>query len=168
MGNLLPLSITRRIYFNYSLFKITYKNKVLCQKFVFQCQLTCLFTLFTSNLSHLPPLPPPPLTIHILLPHFVHQLTFTVHTQPLILYLSSRHLTPIPQPPLPGYMGIDNYLPPPPPVTPPLSILFGIQCQPLSKQSDKLFLQSSELGLSNPSPAGECVPPRFWGEGNTR
>ncbi len=58
MGSLLPLSITRRIYFNYNLFQITYKNKVLCQKFVLQCQLTCLYTLFTSNLSHLPPKPP--------------------------------------------------------------------------------------------------------------
>ena len=38
MGSLLPLSITRRIFFNYNLFQITYKNKVLCQKFVLQCQ----------------------------------------------------------------------------------------------------------------------------------
>jgi hypothetical protein len=36
-----------------------------------------------------------------------------------------------------------------------------------SRQSAKLFLQSSELGLPNPSPAGECVPPPFvsWGRG---
>ncbi len=38
-----------------------------------------------------------------------------------------------------------------------------------SRQSAKLFLQSSELGLPNPSPAGECAPPpRFWGKGHTR
>ncbi len=29
---------------------------------------------------------------------------------------------------------------------------------PQSRQSAKLFLQSSELGLPNPSPAGECAP----------
>jgi hypothetical protein len=35
-----------------------------------------------------------------------------------------------------------------------------------SRQSTKLSLQSSEMGPSTPSPAGECVPPPFgsWGE----
>jgi hypothetical protein len=39
-----------------------------------------------------------------------------------------------------------------------------------NRQSAKLFLQSSELGTPQPSPAGECAtpPPRFWGEGHTR
>jgi len=30
--------------------------------------------------------------------------------------------------------------------------------QPQSRQSARLFLQSSELGPLTPSPAGECVP----------
>jgi hypothetical protein len=36
-----------------------------------------------------------------------------------------------------------------------------------SRQSAKLFLQSSELGIPTPSPAGEGAPPppRYWGEG---
>jgi hypothetical protein len=35
-----------------------------------------------------------------------------------------------------------------------------------SRQSAKLFLQSSELGLPHPSPAGECaLPPFAWGGG---
>ncbi len=40
---------------------------------------------------------------------------------------------------------------------------------PQSRQSAKLFLQSSELGLPHPSPAGECAPPPFdsWGGGGT-
>jgi hypothetical protein len=37
---------------------------------------------------------------------------------------------------------------------------------PQSRQSDKLFLQSSEFGLPpNPSPAGECAPPPVLGGG---
>jgi hypothetical protein len=37
-----------------------------------------------------------------------------------------------------------------------------------SRQSAKLFLQSSELGLPHPSPAGECaLPPLLGGEGHT-
>ncbi len=42
-------------------------------------------------------------------------------------------------------------------------------CAPQSRQSAKLFLQSSDWDSPNPSPAGECTPiPRFWGEGHTR
>ncbi len=37
-----------------------------------------------------------------------------------------------------------------------------------SRQSDKLFLQSSELGLPHPSPAGECAPPLVLGREHTR
>jgi hypothetical protein len=34
-----------------------------------------------------------------------------------------------------------------------------------SRQSAKLFLQSSELGLPHPPPAGECAPPPAFGSG---
>jgi hypothetical protein len=34
-----------------------------------------------------------------------------------------------------------------------------------SSQSARLFLQSSELGLPHPSPAGECAPPPVLGGG---
>ncbi len=37
-----------------------------------------------------------------------------------------------------------------------------------SRQSDRLSLQSSELGPPTPSPAGERVPPLVPGEGHTR
>ncbi len=42
-----------------------------------------------------------------------------------------------------------------------------VQCtEPQSRQSAKLFLQSPELRLPNPSPAGECPPPpRSGGRG---
>jgi hypothetical protein len=39
---------------------------------------------------------------------------------------------------------------------------------PQSRQSAKLFLQSLELGLPHPSPAGECAPPLVPREGHTR
>ncbi len=40
--------------------------------------------------------------------------------------------------------------------------------QPQSRQSARLFLQSSELGPLTPSPAGECVPlPPPFGPGGT-
>ncbi len=38
-------------YFNYSLFEL----KVMCQKSALQCQLTCLYALYTVNPSPLPP-----------------------------------------------------------------------------------------------------------------
>ncbi len=34
-----------------------------------------------------------------------------------------------------------------------------------SRQSGRLFLQSSEMGSPTPSPAGECVPHSFGGGG---
>ncbi len=43
--------------------------------------------------------------------------------------------------------------------SPPLFLNRHIKTQ--SRQSAKLFLQSSELGLPNPSPSGECAPPPF-------
>jgi hypothetical protein len=46
--------------------------------------------------------------------------------------------------------------------------LCKVQFQSQSRQSAKLFLKSSELDSPNPSPAGECAPPRFWGEEHTR
>ena len=51
MGDMVPLSIIRLRYFNYSLFKL----KVMCQKSALQCQLTCLYALYTVNPSPLPP-----------------------------------------------------------------------------------------------------------------
>jgi hypothetical protein len=45
-------------------------------------------------------------------------------------------------------------------------IRIGLNTQ--SRQSARLFLQSSELGSPTPSPGGECVPPRLVpGEGGT-
>jgi hypothetical protein len=41
---------------------------------------------------------------------------------------------------------------------------FCVQTQ--SRQSDRLSLQSSELGSPTPSDAGECVPPLVPGEGS--
>jgi hypothetical protein len=39
---------------------------------------------------------------------------------------------------------------------------------PQSRQSAKLFLQSSELVLPQPLTVCATPPPRFWGEGHTR
>jgi hypothetical protein len=39
---------------------------------------------------------------------------------------------------------------------------------PQSRQSAKLFLQSSELGLPQPLTRRRVCPPKFWGEGYTR
>jgi hypothetical protein len=51
----------------------------------------------------------------------------------------------------------------------PFKNLLNVYRQPQSRQSAKLFLQSSELGLPHSSPAGECaLPPFAWGgEGHT-
>ncbi len=51
-----------------------------------------------------------------------------------------------------------------------LALKYNYWREPKSRQSAKLFLQSSELGLSQPSPylASECAPPRVWEEGHTR
>jgi hypothetical protein len=43
-----------------------------------------------------------------------------------------------------------------------------LYCTAQSRQSAKLFLQSSDWDSPNPSPADEFAPPRFWGEGHTR
>jgi hypothetical protein len=47
--------------------------------------------------------------------------------------------------------------------------LAGLYCSGKhSRQSAMLFLQSSELGIPTPSPAGEGAPtPRFGGEGHS-
>jgi hypothetical protein len=37
-----------------------------------------------------------------------------------------------------------------------------------SRQNAKLFLGPRNWDSPNPSPAGECAPPRFWGKGHTR
>jgi hypothetical protein len=37
-----------------------------------------------------------------------------------------------------------------------------------SRQSAKFFSSRRNWDSPNPSPAGECAPPRFWGEGHTR
>jgi hypothetical protein len=41
----------------------------------------------------------------------------------------------------------------------------GLYADPQSRQSAKLFLQSSELGVPRPPPAGECAPPPFGSGG---
>jgi hypothetical protein len=41
-------------------------------------------------------------------------------------------------------------------------IIFLFWYLPQSRQSAKLFLQSSELGLPHPLPAGECAHPPLW------
>ncbi len=47
-------------------------------------------------------------------------------------------------------------------------VLGQVSVQTQSRQSAKLFLLSSELGLPHPSPAGECAPLWFGVEGHTR
>jgi hypothetical protein len=51
------------------------------------------------------------------------------------------------------------------PLEPWFTIIYICDCRTQSRQSAKLFLESSEFGLyPNPSPAGECAtPPRFGG-----
>ncbi len=53
----------------------------------------------------------------------------------------------------------------------PTSKILGIEkLSAQSRQSAKLFLQSSELGLPQPLTRRECAPPppRVWGAGHTR